>query len=539
MTIQELKNLATTIRDEVTERANTAYRVGQALIEMITNSEAHQKKVDQHIANAANVYYKGIINIATTAASSNVDTIAGTLKTGDLAFCIIGDAKGTYPSTESRINVDTSLCKTLNYFFSTDPRGANVGDLLIISRQTYLLLTRTVCRIIPLNDAKPATNVFTGTEGIMTVWDKAQVNKIPGIETVANSALPKSALLPSRWTSNMNDALQTGVYPWCTLGRPAGSTGAYTCIVQRTSINDGNYDTIEQTAYGREGELGQVYKRIIFYKSDGTDTQYGDWLRIDPVDYKGDLGDLSGTKCSEFISVLQERMKAVTGKTGRALTGRYTFSVRRTESKQELLYSFTGNGVSYTIRGGLAAENLNDSESSIDDGTRLYPTTVMCSGTYQFGGHATGTWFDTSLPIINDMEQWIDYFLEDPGETIGDNLNSQLLPTGGVLEMGLYLAKKIKSLEPIDVTALMTEGGTLAAEAVGGELSSLLTRPLFVKSDIYFSSVHVSVSNRVWYLVAHRIGYTKDGAMYRVQRVAECTAADNVMTCNKATEFKE
>lgn len=80
----------------------------------------------------------------------------------------------------------------------------------------------------------------------------------------------------------MNNALQTGVYPWCTLGRPAGSTGAYTCIVQRTSTNDGSYDTIEQTAYGREGELGKVYKRIIFYKSDGTDTQYGEWLEITP-----------------------------------------------------------------------------------------------------------------------------------------------------------------------------------------------------------------------------------------------------------------
>lgn len=532
MTIQELKNLATTIRDEVTERANTAYRVGQALIEMITNSEAHQKKVDQHIANAANVYYKGIINIATTAASSNVDTIAGTLKTGDLAFCIIGDAKATYPSTESRINVDTSLCKTLNYFFSTDPRGANVGDLLIISRQTYLLLTRTVCRIIPLNDAKPATNVFTGTEGIMTIWDKTQVNKIPGIETVANSALPKSALLPSLWTSNMNDALQTGVYPWCTLGRPAGSTGAYTCIVQRTSINDGNYDTIEQTAYGREGELGQVYKRIIFYKSDGTDTQYGDWIRIDPVDYKGDLGDLSGTKCSEFISVLQERMKTVTGKTGLGLVGRYTFSVNKnTESKQELIYAKTGTKTSYRLRGGLRTENLNNPDTLIDQGTSTYMREVIYDAQRK-------QWYDISLPVINDASDWNDFFLDEELEASPDGLNTQMWATGEILKMGQYLSKKIKAIEPVDVTALLTEGGTLQAEAVGGNLSALLYRPLYVKSYNYNSTVHVSVSNQKWYLVAHRIGYSEN-VMYRVQRIAECTAADNVMTCNKVTEFKE
>lgn len=78
----------------------------------------------------------------------------------------------------------------------------------------------------------------------------------------------------------MDEALEQGVYPWCTLGRPSGSTGAYTLIVLRTSTNDGSYDTIEQTAYGREGELGQIWKRIIFMKSDGTDTQFGEWREV-------------------------------------------------------------------------------------------------------------------------------------------------------------------------------------------------------------------------------------------------------------------
>lgn len=98
--------------------------------------------------------------------------------------------------------------------------------------------------------------------------------------------------------------------------------------------------------------------------------------------------------------------------------------------------------------------------------------------------------------------------------------------------------KKIKTLEPIDVTALMTVGGTLAETAVSGGFNSLVVHPLYFKGPFY-STVHVCISNRVYYLVAHHIGYTTDGKMFRLQRVAECTAENGVMTCNKLTELEE
>lgn len=222
----------------------------------------------------------GVVNLTTT---GDVETIYNSLDNGAIALCIIGDSNGNYPSsTENRINVNSNYCQALKYFFSTDSRGANVGDLLLITKQTYLsFLNIPALKIIPINDAKVDSDNFVGTEGILTVWDKVRINKVDGIEWTANNALPRQDMLPSRWNNNMNDALHTGVYPWCTLGCPTDSTGAYTCIVKRTSTNDGNYDTIEQTAYGREGELGQVYKRIIFQHKDGNDTQYGAWRRID------------------------------------------------------------------------------------------------------------------------------------------------------------------------------------------------------------------------------------------------------------------
>lgn len=237
-------------------------------------------------------------------------------ETNEIAFYLITDAIGQLPSSTSSARVTEAAARQLQLAspnstvqglldrFTKDVAisgfGVNVGDLIALTRvkvkvadlgnaigvDLSLLGSTEVemyqYKIICTNDAKPYGHlgIAEGVAGLMSAWDKTEVNKIRGIEQTVNNALPKNDLLPSRWEANMNNALQTGVYPWCTLGRPVGSTGAYTCIVKRTSTNDGSFDTIEQTAYGREGELGQVYKRIIFYKSDGTDTQYGDWIEV-------------------------------------------------------------------------------------------------------------------------------------------------------------------------------------------------------------------------------------------------------------------
>lgn len=191
-------------------------------------------------------------------------------------FYIIADSQGKLPSSETRINVPSSITSLVG------AEGANVGDIFVVAKLNSL----PVYRIIPLNDAKAANSTYAGTNGVMTPWDKSRVNKVDSIEGTANNALNRAnnALnnLPTFSESNMNNALATGVYPWCTLGRPANSTGAYTCItIHSTTKDSGGFDTIEQTAYGRQGELGKVYKRIIF-KND-SETQFGDWLEISNV----------------------------------------------------------------------------------------------------------------------------------------------------------------------------------------------------------------------------------------------------------------
>lgn len=191
-------------------------------------------------------------------------------------FYIIADSQGKLPSSETRINIPSSITSLVG------AEGANVGDIFVVAKLNSL----PVYRIIPLNDAKAANSTYAGTNGVMTPWDKSRVNKVDSIEGTANNALNRAnnALnnLPTFSESNMNDALATGVYPWCTLGRPDGSTGAYTCITIHTTTKDSNgFDTIEQTAYGRQGELGKIYKRIIF-KND-SETQFGDWLEISNV----------------------------------------------------------------------------------------------------------------------------------------------------------------------------------------------------------------------------------------------------------------
>ncbi len=212
----------------------------------------------------------GTINLVMIT-SSELAKIMSSLPDNGIALYLVTDDEGNLPSLKGQTYI-TVPASTALLFGQTKAFGVSVGDLLAV--------TKKGCRVIPLNDAKAATDSFVGAVGLESVWDKGQINKIAGIEQTANAALPKTSQLPHLGESNMNNALATGVYPWCTLGRPAGSTGAYTCIVEKTSTLDNNgYDTIVQTAFGREAELGKIYKRIIF-KHSGGEIQYGDWVDV-------------------------------------------------------------------------------------------------------------------------------------------------------------------------------------------------------------------------------------------------------------------
>lgn len=197
------------------------------------------------------------------------------LSNNSIVFYLITDSTGKLPSTsETRININSDITSLVS------AEGANVGDIFIIGKLSSL----PVYRIIPLNDAKAETTDFKGTNGVMTPWDKTRVNKVNAIEATANNAANN---LPTYGESNMNNALNTGVYPWCTLGRPTGAKGAFTCITKKSTTKDGNgYWTIEQTAYGRQDEEGQIYKRVIF-KQDGKDAEYSKWINVTTFGVRG------------------------------------------------------------------------------------------------------------------------------------------------------------------------------------------------------------------------------------------------------------
>lgn len=215
----------------------------------------------------------GVLNLTSQTCISSLPS----MKENELRLYIAGDSNGDYPAKngDKYVKVNDSV-KLLNFLNTDESLYVNVGDIIaVIGNKTILGITK-VCRVIPLNDAKAGL-----TDGIMTKADKSLLTSMSTNVVELRDIINTKLALKSYSKPNMNNALESGVYPWCTLGRPAGSTGAYTCIVQKSfDADSGGYYTIEQTAYGREGELGQVYKRIIFQKNDGSDTQYGEWQAI-------------------------------------------------------------------------------------------------------------------------------------------------------------------------------------------------------------------------------------------------------------------
>lgn len=248
------------------------------------------------VAAKVGMAISGTVNLTTgtfsTVDNSSLNTYArvfANMKSGEMRMYLVADSNGNLPSTsETSVTVpyDGVLGPAYLYFGKSAAFGVSVGDICVLFKRSSVL---NVCRIIPLNDVKPASGDFPGADGLATVWDKERINKVDGIEWTANyvrdNYLHKDNRFPSRaaWLINVDTCLDNGVYPTCdSASINVGWTNNYfTCIVQRTStVDNGGYHTIEQTAYGRGADEGHVYKRIIFYKSDGTDTQYGEWLLL-------------------------------------------------------------------------------------------------------------------------------------------------------------------------------------------------------------------------------------------------------------------
>lgn len=243
-----------------------------------------------------------------------------------VAFYLITDSNGKLPSkNQEAVNISAGAEKLLSFrspnptvnnildqvsMDNFKPRGVNVGDIIALSRVPvgidalveYLGLSSAIATALKLlglseieiyqykiwttNDAKwsnfrnkDGSVVPTGVKGLMSVWDKEQVDKVPRLE--ANDLSTKYG-----YGTNFDDCLTTGVcaYSPATIG---GVTENFTLVVQRSStVDSGGFYTIIQSAYGRTGEVyNRIFQRMIFHNPSNGTIERHDWVEISTSAY--------------------------------------------------------------------------------------------------------------------------------------------------------------------------------------------------------------------------------------------------------------
>lgn len=246
-----------------------------------------------------------------------------------VAFYLITDSVGRLPSkNQEAVQISAGVEKLLSFRspnptvnnildqVSMDkfkPRGFNVGDIIALSRVPvgidalveYLGLSSAIATALKLlglnvieiyqykiwatNDAKwsnfqnkDGSVVTPGVKGLMSVWDKEQVDKVPNLENIAtaNDLSTKYA-----WGTNFNACLNTGVLAYGASDMetsPLGIVENYTLVVQRSSTADsGGYYSIIQTAYGRTGVVyNRIFQRMIFHNPTTGAKEYHDWVEL-------------------------------------------------------------------------------------------------------------------------------------------------------------------------------------------------------------------------------------------------------------------
>jgi hypothetical protein len=268
---------------------------------------------------------RGTLNV--TDQGSIIEAQDNLANTGSVGIYLVTDSRYKIPSKdEQAITITSEVLKQLSLTspdnftdgllsaatknVSLEPIGVNVGDIIALTRVDVKVadLASALGVSLPFsgeielyqfklwstNDAKATyfknsngVTIPSGASGLMSPWDKTQVNKIPNIEPLATNALPKVDRLPTHnvWDSNMDTCFEQGIYPWCLTGRPFGSSDGthYTLVVQKSSTSDNSgYYTITQTCYGREGtDFGKIFQRILFRRNNG-DIDWGKgWVRLD------------------------------------------------------------------------------------------------------------------------------------------------------------------------------------------------------------------------------------------------------------------
>ena len=270
-------------------------------------------------SGVADVGITGTLNVTdpiSIAAAQNLIT-----KPYGVAFYLITDSNGKLPSkNQEAVQISAAVEKFLSFrspnptvnnileqvsIDNFKPRGFNVGDIIALSRVPvgidalveYLGLSSAIATALKLlglseieiyqykiwatNDAKwsnfqnkDGSVVAPGVKGLMSVWDKEQVDKVPRLE--ANDLSTKYP-----YGTYFDTCLTTGVcaYSPANIG---GVTENFTLIVQASStVDSGGFYSIIQTAYGRTGSVyNRVFKRMIFYNPTTGAKEIHDWVEI-------------------------------------------------------------------------------------------------------------------------------------------------------------------------------------------------------------------------------------------------------------------
>ena len=243
----------------------------------------------------ANVKFGGMINIAdgkktlAEIVAAIEDAFPSDNKDNVTILFLITDSMGLLPSVsgETRVNVCKQLFDSTNYFWSTELRGANVGDLLLVARPSSGVVSlggRYYMRIVPLNDAKVQSGSLLATEGLVTAWDKGQIDRVPGLAAsvgVLNDGRYKRTLSADGY--NIDRCLAEGVYLYGRSGRsmPGNHDDEYYVVDvdMAHNVNNGRF-FVTQRAYSANYP-GRAFLRTV--ECGGTEDyggSYGEWARI-------------------------------------------------------------------------------------------------------------------------------------------------------------------------------------------------------------------------------------------------------------------
>ena len=139
---------------------------------------------------------------------------------------------GYYPML---LNLDEDVWKTMSF---------REGDMFCIAKMNYQITGIPLMGTLDI----PVVLCFTWQIG------SANANKYAGYNTLIH-----------RWAPSANQCLKTGVYPWVTMDVPVANN-AYTLFVESSTNRDDNgYNTIKQTAYGRQSDVA-IYERMLIAK---------------------------------------------------------------------------------------------------------------------------------------------------------------------------------------------------------------------------------------------------------------------------------